>query len=404
MDRFDKLINNRTPLKLLLAFFITAVVSALAAWLVSAYFSDLITSYIIRSSLSAAGGGRFTALPDSNAIQQGEAALSDYSISADMSPRLMDCWSDIRLCCFGVIITIIYAVSLVWLIASIRSVFGVYNQIESLRRDCLKLAENTAHSVALRGEDFSCVRRLSEGLELISDRLSYLTAKLQNEKDFLSEFLTDFSHQLKTSLAVVRLNSDMLCEMNNISAEKRKQLSDEIQNNLDGMENLVISAIKLAKLNADSIAYSMTETDISSTCNEAVARIAPLLREKNISVSFCEDKNTSFPHDRIWLCEALENIIKNSADHSECSEISVAVASNPAVASVIIEDNGKGIPQHEIPELFRRFGNKSGNIRMTSAGIGMSISQKIVQAHGGEVIVYSELGKGSRFEISFLNT
>lgn len=404
MDGFDKLINNRAPRRMILTFIAVILVSAVASWFASAYIADIITEYIIRSSLSALGGGKFTALPDSSAVTQGEALLTEYSISADMPARLMECWDNIRVCCFSVFMCICAAVSLVWLIVSIRSLFGTYNQIEQLRTEALKIAENVSYRIPSEGEDFSCVRRLSESLVLISDRLSYLTDKLQSEKDFLSEFLTDFSHQLKTSLAVVRLNSDILSDMKNISEEKRQMLSDEIQQNLDGMEELVISAIKLAKLNADSIAYTMNCTDISATCNEAVMRISPLLREKNISIRTSANEHISLPHDRIWLCEAFENIIKNCADHSDCSEISIEITSNPAVTTVAIEDNGKGIPQHEIPDLFRRFGKKSGNIRMTSAGVGMSISQKIIQAHKGEIIVYSELGSGTRFEISFLNS
>lgn len=405
MDGFDKLINNRAPRRMILTFIAVSLVSTVISWFASAYIADIITEYIIRSSLSAMGGGKFTALPDSSAITKGEALLTEYSISADIPARLMECWDDIRVCCFSLSTGICIAVSLVWLIVSIRSLFGTYNQIEQLRTEALKIAENASYRISAAGEDFSCVRRLSDSLVLISDRLSYLTNRLQNEKDFLSEFLTDFSHQLKTSLAVIQLNSDILSDMKNISEEKRQMLSGEIQQNLDGMEELVISAIKLAKLNADSVAYTMNCTDISATCVEAMKRISPLLREKNISINASTpEENISLPHNRIWLCEAFENIIKNCADHSECSEISIEITSNPTLTTVAIEDNGKGIPQHEIPDLFRRFGKKSGNIRMTSAGVGMSISQKIVHAHKGEIIVYSEQGSGTRFEISFLNS
>ncbi len=404
MDGFDKVINNRAPLKLILTFMIIMVVSAVSGWIASAFAADVITEYIIKSNLSVLGGGKFTALPDSSAITQGENLLTEYSISADLPPRLMECWDDIRVCCFCVVLAISFVISIIWLIYSVRLLFGIYGQLEALRIECIKLADDTSRSISAHGEDFSCVRRLSDSLNLISERLSYLTGKLQNEKNFLSDFLTDFSHQLKTSLAVVRLNSDILCDMENISAEKKQLLSEEIQQNLDGMEKLVIDAIKLAKLNADSVEYSMTDNNISDTCYKAIKRISPLLRDKHIEVAFSENTQANLPHDSIWLCEAFENIIKNCADHSDCSEITVEISSNPALTTVAIEDNGMGIPQHEIPDLFSRFVKKSGNIRMTSAGVGMSISRKIIQAHKGEIIVYSELGKGTRFEISFLNT
>lgn len=403
MDKFDLLINNRAPRKCLFFFIVVLLVSLVTAWFSSAFIADLISEYIIKSSISSVGGGKITALPNNNAIIHGEYLLSEYNIKADISPRLMECWEYIRLISFFVILGIILIISTLWLAFSLHSLFRVYNQIEKIRDECIIAAENADFKFTLMDDNFSCIRRLSESLRLISERLSFLNDNLQNEKDFLKEFLTDLSHQLKTSLAVIRLNTDLLCEIEHISYEKKIVLSDEIQLNLDGMENLVFNAIKLAKFNANAISYSMNQTDISDTCKETVKRITPLLREKNISLTFIPDKSVSFIHDRIWLCEAFENIIKNSIDHSECSEISMKISSNPAVTTVTITDNGIGIPQHQIPELFTRFGKKSNNPNMTNSGIGMSISKKIIQAHHGEIIVYSNSHNGTDFEISFLN-
>ena len=108
--------------------------------------------------------------------------------------------------------------------------------------------------------------------------------------------------------------------------------------------------------------------------------------------------------DKGWLCEAIENIIKNSADHSECTEITAELTQNPAMTTLAISDNGKGIPQEEIPKLFERFSSGSRDTSMYSSGLGMSIAQKIVRAHSGEILVYSEIGKGTRFEFVFLLT
>lgn len=402
MDGTDKFINNRAPKKLVMIFLIIFILSVTAGWILSGECADYIVSRQIESMLSVAGGGKFTGIPSAEHIAEGEKIYESMGISHELSPRFMSDYPDIRNRIFLIIIIPSGAVCLIGMFFSIRQTYCIYNDLESLRAECLEIAEQTRRNARLYGEDFSCVRRVSESINLIAERMNYLNGTLIKEKNFLGEFLSDFSHQLKTSLAVIRLNSDMISEMVNLSEEKRQKLSQEIEEHLDGMESLIISALKLAKLKADAIEYKMENSDISVTCRNAVKKIAPLLRSKGITADFVCDKAVTLKHDCIWLCEAIENIIKNSADHAECTHISVELSSNPATVTVVISDNGKGIPQEEIPGIFERFGKKSGSTSMSSTGIGMSIAKKIAEAHKGEILVYSSIGKGTRFEIVFL--
>ncbi|WP_303789571.1 sensor histidine kinase KdpD [Ruminococcus flavefaciens] len=168
------------------------------------------------------------------------------------------------------------------------------------------------------------------------------------------------------------------------------------------MEKLVIEAIKLAKLDADAVEYTMEPNDVSSVCALAIKRISPLLRRKNITISKNLPQGITMLCDKSWLCEAVENILKNSADHSECTEMTADITDDPVMVKIILSDNGKGIPQEDIPKLFERFSSKSRDTTMYSSGLGMSIAQKIVRAHGGDILVYSEPDKGTRFEFVFI--
>jgi signal transduction histidine kinase len=194
----------------------------------------------------------------------------------------------------------------------------------------------------------------------------------------------------------------MLSELDELSEERREKLTDEIQLNLDGMERLVIEAIKLAKLNANAVEYQMQPYSVSELFGNAVKKLSPLLRQKDIVINTSLPDDIRLTCDKGWLCEAIENILKNSADHSECTEISAELTQNPVLTTLVITDNGKGIPQDEIPKLFDRFSSKSQDRTMYSSGLGMSIAQKIVRANNGEIFVYSAPGKGTRFEFVFL--
>lgn len=388
MDRIDKFINNRPPKKILLVFLVTLIVSALVSLFMAGKLADFVSVEQVRTYLSADGGNRF----------------DKYGINADMPPELIPCWKNIRDISFYVIFSVMTLCSVFWSIFSVREIFKIYDSLEALRSDCINSANHCRRTINLQGNDADCIRRVSESAELLVKRMNYLNNCLESEKDYLREFLSNFSHQIKTALAVVRLNTDMLSETENLSAERRTELNEEISLNLDDMENLVIQAIKLARLDSDTVEYKMENMSLSDTCIRAVRRISPLLRSKKINIIKNLPDDIKLNHDKGWLCEAVENILKNSADHSECTEIFIELEENPAMIKLSFSDNGKGIPQKDIPKLFERFSKKSGDTAMKSAGLGMPIAQKIVRNHGGEIIVYSENGKGTRFEFVFVKS
>lgn len=402
MDRTDRFINNSAPKKLLLIFLISLAISACAAFFISDKCADRIVRDQIRSELSVAGGKGLTELPDEDSISAGEEIFRKYSINRNISPKLLKSYRSVRRTIFIPVYGLFAAISAFWFVLSLRELMAIYRDLEALRNECLAAADSSEGTITLYGEDLGSVHRISDAAELLVNRLNNMKFSLSSEQRYLRTFLTDLSHQIKTSLAVVRLNTDMLTELDDLSEEQRERFSDEIQLNLDAMEKLVIEAIKLAKLDADAVEYTMEPNDVSSVCALAIKRISPLLRRKNISISKNLPQGITMLCDKSWLCEAVENILKNSADHSECTEMTADITDDPVMVRIILSDNGKGIPQEDIPKLFERFSSKSRDTTMYSSGLGMSIAQKIVRAHGGDILVYSEPDKGTRFEFVFI--
>ncbi len=401
MDRF---ISNRAPRRLLLIFLIMLALSGGISYFAAKKCADVIVSEQIKAELSAVGGGKFTGTPEESAIAEGEAILKKYSISRELPPAAMESYGKVRKAVFSLLFGLLAGVSVLWFVIAVREVMVIFRDLEKLRKDCIKAAYDTETAITLYGEDLGTVHRVCESAEKLVECMRNTSFKLSREQEFLRNFLTDLSHQIKTALAVVRLNTDMLSELDDLPAERRDKLSDEIQLNLDGMESLVIEAIKLAKLDTNTVEYRMEAHRVSDVFALAVKRISPLLRKRNISVNAELPEDISLVCDKGWLCEAIENIIKNSADHSECTEITAELTKNPIMTTLAISDNGKGIPQEEIPKLFDRFSQKSQDSSMYSSGLGMSIAQKIVRGNNGEIFVYSELGKGTRFEFVFITS
>lgn len=406
MDKADKLVNNREPKRLIAFFVLIVLASAVVGFIVSERIADRIVGEQITAMLDTAGGVgkddfRFTDT-DGKYAAEGEEMFTKYGISADMDPQLMNNRDRVRNTVFAAIFGTSLLLSLLWLILSLRQVGGIYDTVEKIRQNCINITWNSDSDTFIT-EDTGCIGSLSYAVSLMSRQYTFLADKAERERTALADFLTDFSHQIKTSLSVVRLNTDIMLGMDKLSAERRDELADEIERNTDSMESLVKSALRLARLNSGAVEYKMEELPLNNTCASAIRRLSPLLRDRSISVELIElSGEIVMKHDRLWLCEAVENLIKNCADHSECTEINVTLERTPTAVTVSVSDNGKGIPQSDIPHIFERFGRPRNDITMNSVGIGMSVAQKITEAHNGEIIVYSEVGHGTRFDMVFI--
>lgn len=400
MDRTEMILSNRGLRKTFLFSLISCVVSAVAGWFLSGEIAKRIVREQISFAFHVLGGGKFMDAPAPDNVRSGEALFSDYGITRDMDPNLFDIFPKIRLELFGCMFFLCLAAVIIVTVSAVFEQLRVCRQLEEIRNDCTQIADQIIKSSDERGEELSCVRRVSDGVNLIAKRLSYLNELLTDERDLQKEFLTDFSHQMKNSLAVVRLNTDMLTEME-FSKEKRDSLTNETMSHLDGMEEMVISALRLAKLNAGAVVYEKEEKDFAETCKEAIKRVTPLFREKGISMKTDFSEKVFLNHDRMWLCEAVENLLANSAEHGECTCISMSLKNISGAVKLIISDNGKGISQSEIPHLFDRFQKKDRGTGH-NFGVGMDISKKVIEAHQGSISVYSEKENGTEFEIVFL--
>lgn len=403
MDTTDKFINNKAPGRITFLYLILLVLSFAGSCFLSQYCAERITENHISYVIAAAGGSTdFSSFPDDEEISAGEKISGQYGLLRDTDPSYLDFFYQVRKTVFICLFLTALFLCTAGYLTSMIPLMRVYSGMERLNSEC---AEITEKGGAVRGrydEHLSCMGRLAYSVSRLGERMMFLTGKLTAERDFLREFLSDFSHQLKNSLAVIRLNNDILDSMDGLTEEKSVQLSDEINESIDDMESLIFSALRLAKLNAGAVEYEMKPGNLRNLCEKSIQKIQPVFESRNINIVRDYSRDVFFDFDAVWLSEAVVNLLKNAADHSECTEVKISLSETPLSAVITLSDNGRGIPQEEIPELFTRFGRKSSDTGMSSTGIGMSIAEKIIREHEGEILVYSSEGNGTRFEIVFL--
>ena len=124
--------------------------------------------------------------------------------------------------------------------------------------------------------------------------------------------------------------------------------------------------------------------------------------EKEIVLSGNHD--ASLYCDALWMSEALGNVVKNALEHTQRDgKIVVSWERTPLLTNIVVEDNGKGIHQEDIHNIFKRFYRSRFSQDTHGIGLGLPLAKSIVEARQGTVSVTSKVGRGSRFVFSFFH-
>ena len=224
-----------------------------------------------------------------------------------------------------------------------------------------------------------------------------LESRLLQEREYTkqeaksnAEFISDISHQLKTPLAGLRL----YCEMeHSVSPGSHTEKELEL---IGKMEKLIQNVLRLEKIRSDTYIMSFEENELLGIANELKLEFCPLFPEKNITVS----GKGKLRCDRAWIQEAIGNVIKNACEHTKSDgKIQIIIEQAEKTVSVLIEDDGGGVPENELRMLFRRF-HRTENAAPGSTGIGLAITKAITEKHHGTII--AENGeKGLRITMCF---
>lgn len=227
--------------------------------------------------------------------------------------------------------------------------------------------------------------------------------ELNREKQFLVDLLSDISHQLKTPLSSMIVYNDILMEKE-LPRNKQVTFLENNKRQLDRMEWLIKSLLKLARLDAKAIKFEKKNRSINMTIKESMSSIENKALEKEIPVHFNDDDEVFLEHDFYWIKEALINILVNGIEHSDIGqEIRIELIENPIYKRIIIEDHGEGISEEDLPNIFKRFYKAKTMKNSDSVGIGLALAKAIIEGHDGIIEAQSELGVGTKFSITFLN-
>lgn len=275
------------------------------------------------------------------------------------------------------------------------------------RYDSIKKLSEYFYKIYSGGE-ISDVQDYTEGeLSILKDDILKMTVALQEkndllkkDKNYLTETLSNISHQLKTPLTSMFMMADLMSEPE-LPQEKREEFLNNLINQLKRIEWLVTSLLKLSRIDAEAVEFKREKTTMPELVLKAIEPLQIPIEIKNINIQIISENSINMILDINWTVEAILNIIKNCIEHTpEGGIIQIECKDTSVYALLIIKDDGEGIASEDMPHIFKRF-YKGKNAEADSVGIGLAMAKTILTNQNAKVELSSKEGEGSEFRIKF---
>ena len=266
-------------------------------------------------------------------------------------------------------------------------------------RAYLKQISNQNYSFNFEDISESEMSNLQQEMYKIVLELKEKSENLAKDREALSNYLADISHQIRTPLMAITAMTDAIIENEASLDENTRRFIYKISNQINQINWLVNNLLKMTQLDTKLVEFDIQKVDVQTLVALAKDNLEIFLEEKNIELKYSLKENIIIEIDKKWMLEALENILKNCIEYSKPnSVIQIECEQNPLHTEIIIIDQGKGISKEGLPKIFDKF-YKGRNASSNSFGIGLSLAKSIIERHNGEIKVKSEEGKGTTFLI-----
>ncbi|MFH1310599.1 MAG: hybrid sensor histidine kinase/response regulator [Candidatus Omnitrophota bacterium] len=246
-------------------------------------------------------------------------------------------------------------------------------------------------------------RCLAENINKQNKKLTFLNKKLKNMYDAQKVFTSTLAHELRTPLASIRMALDIVMkqafgEINN----KQEDLLNKAKTNVNRLNRLINDILDLSKMEFEGAQLNFEKYELNSIIQGVIDNQRPLAVEHGLFLRTRLDQKISkvrLDSDRIT--QVLDNLINNAIKFTVQGGITVISELDALKKQVIIcvEDTGMGIPEKDIPKLFKKF-QQLAQPQTQSAkgtGLGLVICKEIIHHHGGEIWIKAGIEHGSSF-------
>lgn len=235
---------------------------------------------------------------------------------------------------------------------------------------------------------------LAKSIQLLANDLSYL-------REERNEFLASISHELRTPLTYIKGYADIVLKRS-LSKEEQEKYLLIILEETNRMSALIKDLFELAKIDKNTFEIKKIKINLKDLLSSIVKKLSPAFKQRNMNLHISCPPNVFVMADPSRLEQIILNLLDNSMKYSSVGgTTTLTVEGNKQAIQISIHDDGKGIPEKDLPYIFNRFYrvDKARTRALGGTGLGLAIVKELVDKHGWEITVKSELAVGSEFTI-----
>jgi signal transduction histidine kinase len=247
------------------------------------------------------------------------------------------------------------------------------------------------------------IGELATQFNTMADQLQASFEQLSSERDALRRFIADASHELRTPVTALKNFNELLLDAQ-VAPEIRQEFLTESQTQIEKLDWIISNLLDLSRLDAGLADLELSQQALGELIQASITGFKSILEQKNIRLHMqLPGEPLVLTCDRERMEIALTNLLDNAVKFTpEGGEIEIGAEyeqqQHERYLRLWVQDTGPGVHPDDLSHIFDRF-YRDRRHRKPGSGLGLSITRSIVQAHGGEMQVASEWGKGARFTI-----
>ena len=236
----------------------------------------------------------------------------------------------------------------------------------------------------------------------VQERMHISIQELEKQDNYRNEFLATLAHELRNPLGPIMSGASILETVDD--DKTRKRVTAIINRQAEYMSKLINDLMDVSRITRGKVKLEFEKLSIQDVLSDSLEIVDQQVKAKkhNITVNYLE-KDVTVYGDKARLSQIFSNIIHNAAKYtSDQGRITVDIREEGVMVVVAVKDNGMGIPEDRLKDVFNMFTQIEAHSTHTKGGlgIGLTLVSKLVMLHHGDVSVMSEgLGRGSTFEV-----